>query len=104
MEMDSSSPEGTARREFLKTSAGMAGAAALGPLSVRSPAAQQDPVEKTVGIQIGTVSFVDEGVDQVLDNVQQLDQINTIFLNTFGWDRGLNGRQIHGHPFPDHGK
>ena len=66
------------------------------------PAAQKTP-EKTIGIQVGSVSFVDEGVDRVLDNLQEKGAVNTIFLNTFGWDRGLNGRQIYGQPFPDHG-
>jgi hypothetical protein len=103
MNNTSQSSEKTPRREFVKQGAGMAAAAALGPLS--SLASQQAAGGgKTIGIQVGAVSFVDEGVDKVLDNIQNLGQANTIFLNTFGWDRGLNGRQIYGHPFPDHGK
>lgn len=73
-------------------------------MSATSPDDGQDNIKKTIGIQIGTISFLDEGVDQVLENVQELGAVNTIFLNTFGWDRGLNGRQIYGHAFPDHGK
>lgn len=99
-----SSSADTPRRDFVKAGAGMAAAAALRPLSAMSPTPRQAAPKKTIGIQIGTVSFVDEGVDQVLDNIQEHGQANAIFLNTFGWDRGLNGRQIYGHPFPDHGK
>lgn len=104
MQKDSLSLSRTRRRDFLK--AGAAAATALKPLSGMSPSPQREAAqnEKTIGIQVGTVSFIDEGVDQVLDNLQELGQVNTIFLNTFGWDRGLNGRQIYGHPFPDHGK
>jgi len=38
-----------------------------------------DP-QKTIGIQIGTVSFVDEGVNKVLDILQERGQVNTLFL------------------------
>jgi len=63
-------------------------------------------IEKTdlvAGIQIGPVSFVDEGVEQVLDILQKRGAVNTIFLSTFSYDRGISGRQIPGEPFPDHG-
>jgi hypothetical protein len=56
-----------------------------------------------IGIQIGAVSFVDEGVDQVLDVLQQQAAVNTLFLTAFTYGRGLAGRQIPGQPFPDHG-
>src|SRR6187399_319906 len=59
--------------------------------------------EKIIGIQIGAASFFDEGVEQVLDNVQKRGGVNTIFVTTFCYGRGLNGRQMPGHPFPDHG-
>ena len=104
MKSDPLLPKNTGRREFLKTSAGLAAAAAFSPLSLMGQTAKQEASEKTVGIQVGSVSFLDEGVEQVLDILQERGQVNTIFLNTFGWDRGLNGRQIYGHPFPDHGK
>jgi hypothetical protein len=57
-----------------------------------------------IGIQVGAVSFVDEGVEQVLDIFQERGTINTVFLCTFTYGRGLAGRQIPGQPFPDHGK
>src|SRR5207247_1035143 len=87
------------RRDFVKTAA-LGVAAAAAPL----PAEAQEPKkEKTIGIQIGAVSFVDEGVEKVLDILQERGAINTIFLTTFTYGRGLAGRQIPGQPFPDHG-
>jgi hypothetical protein len=52
---------------------------------------------------VGAVSFVDEGVEEVLDVLQERGQVNTIYLATFTYGRGLAGRQIPGQPFPDHG-
>jgi hypothetical protein len=59
--------------------------------------------EKIIGIQLGAASFWDEGIDKVLDNVQNRGGVNTLFVTTFCYDRGLNGRQMPGHSFPDHG-
>ncbi len=56
-----------------------------------------------IGIQIGAVSFVDEGVEPVLDILQTRGAVNTLFLAAFTYGRGLAGRQIPGQPFPDHG-
>ena len=56
-----------------------------------------------VAIQVGVVSFVDEGTDKVLDIFQEKAHINTLWLNTFTYERGTGGRQIPGHPLPDHG-
>ncbi len=56
-----------------------------------------------IGIQIGAVSFVDEGVAQVLDAVQARAGVNTLFLPVMAFNRGLSGRQIPGEPLPDHG-
>ncbi|MEK7676395.1 MAG: hypothetical protein AAB676_11245 [Verrucomicrobiota bacterium] len=94
------------RREFLKVSAGLAAAATFTPTLV-SPAAEtteKAPAAKMIGLQVGAVSFVDEGVDQVMDILQERGAVNTIFLTTFTYGRGLSGRQIPGHPFPDHGQ
>src|SRR5205823_14477052 len=62
------------------------------------------PREKMIGLQIAAVSFVDEGVEPVLEILQQQGAVNTLFLTTFTYGRGLSGRQIPGQPFPDHGK
>lgn len=87
------------RREFLKI-AGGAGAALALPTSAETPSASR----KMVGIQIGAVSFVDEGTERVLDTLQQRGQVNTLFLAVFTYGRGIAGRQIPGQPLPDHGK
>lgn len=68
--------------------------------------AAQLPFEsgKMIGIQVGAVSFVDEGVDQVLDIFERTAHINTLFLAVFTYGRGIAGRQVPGQPLPDHGK
>ncbi|HLH74560.1 MAG TPA: hypothetical protein VKX96_14830 [Chloroflexota bacterium] len=59
--------------------------------------------ERFVAIQVGAVSFVDEGVGPVLDIFQERGQINALFLATPTWTRGTGGRQLPGQPLPDHG-
>ena len=59
---------------------------------------------KMIGIQIGAVSFVDEGTEKVLDVLQERACVNTLFLAVFTYGRGIAGRQIPGQPLPDHGK
>ncbi len=85
------------RRDFLKT--GVAGVAAAG---LARPASA--PAGKMIGIQVGAVSFVDEGTEHVLDIFQERGGINTLFLATFTYGRGIAGRQVPGQPLPDHGK
>src|ERR1700710_2072336 len=82
-------PSALARAATAKTSA------------VAAPAAK---IDNLIGIQIGAISFMDEGVNKVLDNIQAIGPINTLFLATFTYDTGIGGRQIPGYPFPDHGK
>ncbi|GAB3918763.1 hypothetical protein GCM10011575_33680 [Microlunatus endophyticus] len=60
-----------------------------------------DPV---VALQVGAVSFVDEGVTEVLDTVGERAGVNALFLATPTWTRGTGGRQVPGFPLPDHGK
>ena len=57
-----------------------------------------------IGIQVGAVSFVDEGTEKVLDVLQERACVNTLFLAVFTYGRGIAGRQIPGQPLPDHGK
>jgi hypothetical protein len=89
------------RREFMQTagaaalSAGVPGARTLAAMS------RSDPM---IGIQVGAVSFVDEGVEQCLDVFQRDGGVNTLFIATFTYGRGIAGRQIPGQPLPDHGK
>ena len=103
----------SSRRGFLKTFAA-ASVAAVGGGAALSRAA--DPMEaqagggpqtnsekKVVAIQIPAVSFSDEGVDKVLDTVQERAGVNTLLIAVFSYGRGIEGRQIPGHPLPDHG-
>jgi len=83
------------RRAFLQ--AGLASAAP----AIQPPAGT---AKKMIGIQVGAVSFLDEGVPQVLDIFQEKGRINTLFVATFTYGRGIAGRQVPGQPLPDHGK
>ncbi len=80
------------RRNFLQTAAASAIAATAAPAD-----------RKMVGIQVGAVSFVDEGVEKVLDIFQHDGAVNTLFIATFTYGRGIAGRQVPGQPLPDHG-
>lgn len=92
------------RREFIRTSAAVGTAALLSPaVSSLAQPGNASAKPKMVGIQVGAVSFADEGTDQVLDILQERGAVDTIFLTTFTYGRGLAGRQIPGQPFPDHG-
>lgn len=83
------------RREFLRSIAGVGALSALGAAA---------PQPKTIGIQVGAVSFVDEGVEPVLDILQGKAHVNTLFIAAFTYGRGIAGRQVPGQPLPDHGK
>ena len=89
------------RREFLGTSA--AAAAGLGVFGVPQRVSAQIPA-RPIGIQVGAVSFLDEGTDKVLETLAELGGIDTLFLATFTYGRGIGGRQPRGMPLPDHGK
>jgi hypothetical protein len=90
------------RRTFLQNAAATALTAAVP--STRLAASPLTPKDRTIGIQVGAVSFVDEGTEKVLDEFQRDAAINTLFLATFTYGRGIAGRQIPGQPLPDHGK
>src|SRR5580658_6454228 len=88
------------RRAFLQSAAAAAVAASM-PSAVQAEAATK---EKMIGIQVGAVSFFDEGTEKVLDEFQRDAAVNTLFLATFTYGRGIAGRQVPGQPLPDHGK
>ena len=75
------------RRDFLKSGIAGLSAAALSQTAV----AQSGKSDKMIGIQVGAVSFVDEGIEQVLDIFQQRAGINTLFLAVFTYGRGIAG-------------
>lgn len=58
-----------------------------------------------IGIQISPISFIDEGVDEVLDTLQDRVGINTLLIGTISWLGLKVGRRIsHAlEGWPDHG-
>ena len=110
-ENDQTSPElsqTNSRRDFLVNAGKLAAWAATAPLvnlatEKEMTQLQLPTTDKINGIQIGAVSFADEGVENVLETVQKRAVVNTLYLTTFTYGRGLGGRQIPGQPFPDHG-
>lgn len=90
------------RRTFLQTAAGAAlSATTSGTEAFAAPVRQ---ASKMIGIQIGAVSFVDEGTDKVIEECQKDAFVDTLFVATFTYGRGIGGRQVPGQPLPDHGK
>ncbi|WP_152365248.1 hypothetical protein [Microlunatus speluncae] len=63
----------------------------------------EQPVNPVIAIQVGAISFVDEGIEPVLDQFQTRAGVNNLFLATPTWTRGTGGRAVPGHPIPDHG-
>jgi len=53
-----------------------------------------------VGIQVRGFAWVDEGVDQVLDNIQHKGEVNTVWAYTYAYGEQ---RLKQGAGFPDHG-
>jgi hypothetical protein len=88
----------TTRREFLRTSAGLAAALPLGASVFAKPVSATN---KMIAIQIGAVSFVDEGIESCLDILQERGAVNTIIPAVFSYSRGTAGRHK---PYPGHGK
>ena len=84
------------RRSFLRNSAGAAALAALGRYPFIAPP------KKSCGIQIGPDCFVDEGIEKTLDILQQKGAVDTLYLSTFTYDRGIIGRTT-GKDYPGHG-
>src|SRR5580692_8535547 len=89
------------RRSFIQSAAATAVAAAIPGSHAFAAATNSQPM---VGMQVGAVSFVDEGVEKCLDVFQQDGGVNTLFIATFTYGRGIAGRQVPGQPLPDHGK
>jgi hypothetical protein len=96
------------RRNFIHSSALLAGGSLLVqkrfPSLLESPELSHWADPAMIGIQAGAVSFVDEGTAAVLDTFSATASINTIFLATFTYGRGIGGRQPRGSALPDHGK
>ena len=87
------------RRRFLQSAA-----LSASPLLTRGSPPPKINHSKMIGLQVGSVSFVDEGTEQALDVLQEKGGVNTLFLAVFTYGRGIAGRQVPGQPLPDHGK
>ncbi|MBM3451297.1 MAG: hypothetical protein FJX78_10050 [Armatimonadetes bacterium] len=59
------------------------------------------PRKNWIGIQIGVISFVDEGVHSVLDSLQERANVGALLISTPSWSRGNAGRGTDW--FPEHG-
>ena len=96
--------DGLNRRGFLASVApaigALGGSASQGTDGgVTSPPAKN----QVIGIQIGSISFLDEGTERVLEILREKACVNTLFVATFTYGNGIASRMIPGHPFPDHG-
>src|SRR6266852_8917790 len=109
----------SSRRSFLKTVAA-ASVAAIHPTFIKeaqseppapttnqpqsnAAATRVQPNKKFVAVQVGAVSFADEGVERALDILQEKGRVNALMLAVFTYGRGIAGRQLPGQPLPDHG-
>ena len=102
MEENQGKAKGLKRRDFVRTVAAGLAAGALGRPGAAVAAAQSE--KKIIGIQVGSISFLDEGVEQVLDIFEKRSHVNALWLAGYTFGRGLGGRQVPGQPLPDHGK
>ena len=48
--------------------------------------------ERFVGIQIGPISFLDEGVEQVLDTLEEKGAVNALVIMALSWSEGASDR------------
>lgn len=88
------------RRVFLRNSAAQAAVASVRCSPVMSMLSTAS-VEPMIGIQIGATSFFDEGINKVLDSLQENGHVNTVYLVSFSYDTATGGR---GGIYPGHGK
>jgi hypothetical protein len=108
---DPESPSGGAgvsRRSFIKglTTASPAMAFFGGADLLAQSQAKSTPRSMTkqfIAIQLGARAFVDEGVDKVLDTLQEKAGVNVIMPAVYTYGEGMAGRQMRGQPHTDHG-
>ncbi len=70
-----------------------------------SPKLKIDPEKKFVGIQVSPISFIDEGVEQVLETLGERVGVNVLMVGTVSW-LGLKAGRSISHEldgWPDHG-
>lgn len=99
---DSEPPAGLGRREFLQNSTVGAAALALGP---RPLSAADSPVtaaggtgpanpRKLVAIQLDSIAAVADGIERVLDEVQQRAAVNTLLIDSLWFASDVSAPQM----------
>jgi hypothetical protein len=101
--------QAVARRTFFQLCS--AGAAYLGsrmgaevkasPQRARTAVKQR---KNFVAIQMKPHAWIDEGIDQALDNLQQKGNVNTVWAYTYDYEMGPRNTPNGAIPLPDHGK
>ena len=107
------------RRQFVQLLGGLSVDFGLSANTITSAAAQEATHRTTaalavdrsatvnrknvVAIQVKPFAWIDEGIDQLLDTLQEKADVNTVFVYTYDYDpnRTTKGGPI---PLPDHGK
>jgi hypothetical protein len=84
------------RRHFLQA----VGGAALAPVTATRA---QDETRKRVAIQLDAVGLVDEGIEHVLDEVQERASVNTLLLDVFWFSRATTESALTGERHRGHG-
>src|ERR1039457_612450 len=95
-----------ARRKFVQlcsaSAAYLAGRSGSPAAPQRAPAAVKNR-RHFVAIQMKPHAWIDEGIDRVLDNLQQKGNVNTVWAYTYDWEMGPRNTPNSGIPLPDHG-
>src|SRR5947199_7468103 len=95
------------RSAFFKRSSACAAFLIQGSRSARAlPQARRPPVnhrKNFVAIQVKPYAWVDEGIDKLLDNIQQRGAVNTVWAYTYDFSEARMTRNGT-IPLPDHGK
>lgn len=92
------------RRGFIQGTTAAAAVALAGRLGAGVDAPKvlgAAAARKMIAIQIGAVSFVDEGIEACLDILQERGAVNTLMPAVFSYSSGTAGRHSD---FPGHGK
>jgi hypothetical protein len=95
------------RRAFFRLCSACAAFLSQGNAQQRSAARRNDPAtvkhrKNFVAIQVKPYAWIDEGIDQVLDNIQQKGAVNTVWAYTYDFSESRMTRDGP-IPLPDHG-
>lgn len=96
-----------ARRSFVRVCSACAAlmAARTGPQAKAAPQINRRAVKNRknfVAIQVKPYAWIDEGIDRVLDNLQQKGNVNTVWAYTYDYAEARMTRNS-AIPLPDHG-